>query len=120
MAYFTDPTPVLDEFVTTLHGLGIEAAVDTDKVHAPGVWVRWVGPDLSLLDGTEYQRVELCLVVGAMPLSEAYRQLVALAEEVVEAFGHPDGPIRQQATTFGGDPVALPSLVLSYLGTVTA
>lgn len=117
MAYFTDPTPALDSLVSLLQGVGVEAAVDSAKVNAPGVWVRWVGFSTAVMTGEEWVAVELALVVGAMPLDEAYRQLVALADEVVELLGHPDGPVRQQATTFGGDPVPLPTLVLPYLVT---
>lgn len=114
MAYFLDPVPALDEVVARLQGVDIEAAVNTAHVNLPGAWVRWAGYDSLVLSGEEFVRVEVVLLVGAMPLDEAYRQLVALAEEAVEELGYPDGPVRQQATLFANDPVALPSLVLPY------
>lgn len=114
MTYFPDVNAALGIVVDGLRGVDIEAAVDTADVNPPGAWCRWVGFASDVLSGEGYVVVEVVLVVGAKPLSEAYDALVALAEEVVELFGHPDGPIRQQATVFGNDPVPLPSLVLPY------
>lgn len=111
---FPDVSAALDLVVGRLRGVDVETDVNTANVNPPGAWVKWVGFDTAVLTGEEFVRVEVVLVVGAMPLDEAYKALVALAEEVVEELGYPDGPIRQQATLFGNDPVALPSLVLPY------
>lgn len=114
MAYFPDINAALDLVVDTLAGVGIEAAVDTAAVNPPGAWVNFTGFGDSVLDGTTLVLVEVAVVVGAKPLDEAYLDLADLASEVVEALGHPDGPVRKQATTFGNDAVSLPTLVLPY------
>lgn len=114
VAYFPDINLALDYVVDRLKGVGIEAAVNTAEVNPPGAWVKFVGFSNGVLSGDELVDVEVSVVVGAMPLRDAYAALSDLAAEVVEECGHPDGPVRQQATTFGNDVVALPTLVLPY------
>lgn len=113
-AYFPDINAALDLVVDRLVAVGIEAATSTADVNPPGAWINFTGFGESVLDGETFVLVEVAVLVGAMPLAEAYLALAELAEEVVEALGHPDGPVRKQATTFGNDAVALPSLVLPY------
>lgn len=117
MSYFPDINAGLKLLVDALHGVDIEAAVDTASVNPPGVWVRMSPSDpfpLDLLSGEQFLGVEVACVVGAMPLTEAYDSLTELASEVVELFGSPDGPVRIQATLFGNDEVGLPTIVLPY------
>lgn len=117
MAYFPDINAALDLVATGLRGVDLEAAINTADLTPPGAWVR-LSPSnpfpLDVLSGESFVGVEVVCVVGAMPLADAYDALTALAEEVVELYGHPDGPVRTQATVFGNDPVPLPSLVLPY------
>lgn len=116
MNYFPDINAALAEVVDALRDVNIETAVDTADVNPPGAWVAFVGfSNLVTLSGDSYVEVEVAVVVGAMPLTEAYAALVDLADDVVGVLGHPTGPVRKQATTFGNDPVALPTLVLPYL-----
>ena len=115
--YFPDVPAALDLVVARLTAVDVEAAIDTAHVHAPGAWVSLSKSNpfpVDLLSGEGFVGVEVAVVVGALPLPEAYRQLTELAAEVVETLGHPDGPIRVQETLFGNDPVALPTLVLPY------
>lgn len=113
-AYFPDIASALDLVVVRLRGVGLETAIDPSDLNPPGVWVKFAGFGTDVLSGATLVHVEVACVVGAQPLPEAYRALVDVADEVVEELGHPDGPVRAQATTFGNDPVALPTLVLPY------
>lgn len=102
--------------VDRLHALDLDADVDPAKVSVPGVWVHWTGYDHTVtLDGDGYVTVDLVVMVPANELNVAVPALQALADEVEEEFGSPDGAITTQATTLpdGGAPV--PSLVLPYL-----
>jgi hypothetical protein len=102
--------------VQRLANLDIDSDIDPGKVSLPGVWVHWTGLDHPVnLNGDGYVAVDLVLMVPANELSVAIPALQAIAEEVVEEFGSPDGDSRTQSTTLpdGGAPV--PSLVLPYL-----
>ncbi len=111
---FPDITAALDLVVSQLRDVDVEASADTASVNVPGAWVAFVGFSDDVMSGERYVDVEVSVVVGAMPLTDAYRALVDLADDVVECLGEPDGPVRKQATLFGHDPVALPTLVLPY------
>lgn len=113
-AYLPDIVEALATVRGRLEGVGLEVATSTAEVNPPGVWLNFTGFADSVLSGETFVVVEAAVVVGAMPLEEAYAALVDLASEVVEELGHPDGPIRKQATTFGNDAVSLPTLVLPY------
>lgn len=116
-AYFPDVAAAVALVVDALVAVNIETAVDTARVNVPGVWVRLSPSDpfpADLLSGESFVGVEVAAVVGAMPLTDAYSALVELADEVVGVLGHPDGPVRAQATIFGNDPVGLPTFVLPY------
>lgn len=115
--HFPDIAAALELVVGLIKGADIEAAVNTSEVNAPGCWVRLSPTDpfpVDLLSGEGFVGVDVSVVVGAMPLLDAYRALCELGDKVVDVLGHPDGPVRPQATVFGHDPVELPTLVMPY------